>query len=102
MMKLLIICCGNAPKHTIIYTRNGQKISGDVYNIKLDEKTFILGIFPKTTLFVIQFLMLVAKYYINMNRSSKKHLNFLESINVYSLFLSHRETALKINKLQEI
>ena len=40
--------------------------------------------------------------YINMNRSSKEHLNFLEyRINVHSLFLSHRETALK-NKVQEL
>ena len=46
--------------------------------LNLDEKTFILGSFPKTTSFVIQFVMLVAKYYINMKRSSKKHLNFLE------------------------
>ena len=47
-------------------------------------------------------LMLVAKYYINMNRSAHKHLNFLEyKINVHSLFLSYRETALKNNKLQE-
>ena len=70
--------------------------------LNLDEKTFILGSFPKTTSFVIQFLMLVAKYYINMNRSAHKHLNFLEyKINVHSLFLSHRETALKNNKLQE-
>ena len=37
-----------------------------------------------------------------MNRGSHKHLNFLEyKINVHSLFLSHRETALKNNKLQE-
>ena len=69
--------------------------------LNLDEKTFILGGFPKTS-FVIQFLMLVAKYYINMNRSAHKHLNFLKyKINVHSLFLSHRETALKNNKLQE-
>ena len=55
--------------------------------LNLDEKTFILGSFPKTTSFVIQFLMLVAKYYINMNRSAHKHLNFLEyKINVHSLF----------------
>ena len=47
-------------------------------------------------------LMLVAKYYNNMNRSAHKHLNFLEyKINVHSLFLSYRETALKNNKLQE-
>ena len=47
-------------------------------------------------------LMLVAKYYINVNRSAHKHLNFLEyKINVHSLFLSYRETALKNNKLQE-
>ena len=46
--------------------------------------------------------MLVPKYYINKNRSSKKHLNFLEyEINFHSLFLSHREIALKKNKLQE-
>ena len=70
--------------------------------LNLDEKTFILGSFPKTTSFVIQFLMLVAKYYINMKRSTHKHLNFLEyKFNVHSFFLSHRETALKNKKLQE-
>ena len=70
--------------------------------LNLDEKTSILGSFPKTTSFVIQFLMLVAKYYINMNRSSHKHLNFLKyKINIHTYFLSHRETALKNNKLQE-
>ena len=58
--------------------------------LNLDEKTFILGSLPKTASFVIQFLMLVAKYYINMNRSAHKHLNLLEyKINVHSLFLSH-------------
>ena len=68
----------------------------DMSTLNLDEKTFILGSFPKTTSFVILFFMVVAKYYINMNKSSKKHFNFLEyKINVHSLFLSHREIALK-------
>ena len=54
------------------------------------------------TSLVIQFFMLVAKYFINMNRTAHKHLNFLEyKINVYSFFLSRRETALRNNKLQE-
>lgn len=69
--------------------------------LNLDEETFILGNFPKTTSVVIQFLMLVAKYYVSMNRTSKRHLNFLEyKINVQSIFLSHREIALKNNNLE--
>lgn len=70
--------------------------------LNLNEETFILGNFPTTTSNIVQFLMLIAKYYINMNRSTKKTLNFLEyKINVQLLFCSHKEMALKSNKLQE-
>ena len=46
--------------------------------LNLDEKNFILGNFPKTTSFIIQFFIFFAKYYINRNSYSKKHLNFFE------------------------
>ena len=49
----------------------------------------------------LQFLMLVARYYINMCRGTHKHLTFLEyKINVHSLFQSLREIAIQRNELQ--
>lgn len=70
--------------------------------LNLDEETFILGNFPKTISNIIQFLMLVARYYIGMNRSTNRPLNFLEyRINVQSLFLSLREMAVQNNELME-
>ena len=50
----------------------------------------------------VQFLLLIAKYYISMCRNTNKPLMFLlYKINVRSLYLSHREIALKSNKMAE-
>ena len=67
----------------------------------LNESNFILGNFPPNTSNTLQFLMLVARYYINMCRGTHKHLTFLEyKINVHSLFQSLREIAIQRNELQ--
>ena len=71
-------------------------------SLNLNEVTFILGNFPQNIPNILQFLMLVAKYYINMCKGTNKHLTFLEyKINVQSIFQSHKEMALKNNELQE-
>lgn len=71
-------------------------------SLNLDEQTFILGILPKNTPNITQFLILIAKYYISMNRSTNRPLNFLEyKINVQSLFQSHKEIAFQNNKMME-
>ena len=70
--------------------------------LPLDEETFILGNFSPNVSNTLQFLMLVAKYYIGINRSSKRLLNFPEyRINVLSLFQSLRAMALQNSNLQE-
>ena len=70
--------------------------------LPLDEETFILGNFSPNVSNTLQFLMLVAKYYIGKNRSSKRLLNFPEyRINVLSLFQSLRAMALQNSNLQE-
>ena len=67
----------------------------------LNESNFILGNFPPNTSNTLQFLMLVARYYINVCRGTHKHLTFLEyKINVHSLFQSLREIAIQRNELQ--
>ena len=69
-------------------------------SLNLNERNFILGCFPQNTSNIIQFLMLVAKYYINMCKGTNKRLTFLEyKINVQSLFQSHKEIALQNNKM---
>ena len=71
-------------------------------DLNLKEETFILGSFPKSTSETVQFLMLIAKYFISMCRNTNKPLMFLVyKINVRSLYLSHREIALKNNKMTE-
>ena len=71
-------------------------------SLNLNEVTFILGNFPQNIPNILQFLMLVAKYYINMCKGTNKRLTFLEyKINVQSIFQSHKEMALKNNELQE-
>ena len=68
----------------------------------LNERNFILGILSPNTSNTLQFLMLVAKYYINMYRGTHKHLTFLEyKINVHSLFQGLRGIAIKRNELQK-
>lgn len=69
--------------------------------LNLNEINFILGLYPKTTSETIQFLMLIAKYYINMCRCTQKPLNFIGyKINVQSLYQSHKEIALNNNDIQ--
>ena len=71
-------------------------------SLNLNEVIFILGNFPQNTPNILQFLMLVAKYCINMCKGTIKLLTFLEyKINVQSIFQSHKEMALKNNELQE-
>ena len=78
-----------------------EKFQGMSISLNLTERNFILGYFPQNTSNIIQFLILVAKYYINMSKGTNKHLTFLEyKINVQSLFQSHKEIALQNNKLQ--
>ena len=70
-------------------------------SLNLDECKFILGIYPPNTADIIQFLMLVAKYYINICKGTHKHLTFLEyKINVQSILQSHKQIALENNRLQ--
>ena len=69
-------------------------------SLNLNERNFILGCFPQNTN-IIQFLMLNAKYHINMCKGTNKRLTFLEyKINVQSLFQSYKEIALQNNNLQ--
>ena len=69
--------------------------------LNLDECKFILGIYPQNTSDIIQFLMLVAKYYINMCKGTHRQLTFLEyKINVQSILQSHKQIALENNRLQ--
>ena len=50
---------------------------------------------------VLIFLMLVAKYYINMCKGTHRQLTFLEyKINVQSILQSHKQIALENNRLQ--
>ena len=78
-----------------------EKFQGMSISLNLTERNFILGYFPQNTSNIIQFLILVAKYYINMSKGTNKRLTFLEyKINVQSLFQSHKEIALQNNKLQ--
>lgn len=70
--------------------------------LDLKEETFILGNFSKPTSKIVQFLILIAKYFISMCRNTNQPLNYLTyKINVQSLFLSHREIAARNNKLSE-
>ena len=78
----------------------GQNIEEMRISLNLNEVTFILGNFPQNIPNILQFLMLVAKYYINMCKGTNKQLTFLEyKINVQSIFQSHKEMALKNNEL---
>ena len=71
-------------------------------DLNLTEETFILGNFSKSTSETVQFLLLIAKYFISMCRNTNKPLMFLVyKINVRSLYLSHKEIALKNNKMPE-
>ena len=45
-------------------------------SLNLNEVTFILGKFSQNTPSILQFLMLVAKYYINMCKGTNKRLTF--------------------------
>ena len=70
--------------------------------LDLKEETFILGNFSKSTPKIVQFLILIAKYFISMCRNTNKPLYFLTyKINVQSLFLSHRKIAVRNNELPE-
>lgn len=70
--------------------------------LNLSEESFVLGNFPKNTSNTVQFLMLVARYYINMCRSTNTRLNLIGyKINVQSLFQSHKEMASKNNELSD-
>ena len=70
--------------------------------LDLKEETFILGNFSKSTSKIVQFLILIAKYFISMCRNTNKPLYFLTyKINVQSLFLSHRKIAVRNNELPE-
>lgn len=90
------------PKTQLFISDIKSKFQESSITLFIDEATFILGNFPPNTSNIIQFLMLIAKYYIGINKSLKKHLTFPEyRINVISLFLSHRDLALQNNELQE-
>ena len=70
--------------------------------LDLKEETFILGNFSKSTSKIVQLIILIAKYFISMCRNTNKPLYFLTyKINVQSLFLSHREIAVRNNELPE-
>lgn len=80
------------------------KIKFEAINIKLklNERDFILGIYPKGTSDILQFLMLIAKYHIYICRCTKKQLNFkLYKINVQSLYQCHKEIAMNNNEMQK-
>ena len=69
--------------------------------LDLNEISFILGLYPKSTSEILQLLMLIAKYYINMCRCTNKPLNFMGyKVNVQSLYQSHKEIALNNNEIQ--
>ena len=71
--------------------------------LDLNEISFILGLYPKSTSEILQLLMLIAKYYINMCRCTNKPLNFMGyKVNVQSLYQSHKEIALNNNEIQKI
>lgn len=73
-------------------------------NIQLDlrEKTFILGLYQTDTSKVLQFLLLIAKYYIYLCRCKNKPLNFkLYKLNVQSLYKTHKEMAVINNDLEK-
>ena len=90
--------CSNTQQFVKKMTEKFQEMS---ISLNLNERNFILGYFPQNTSNIIQFLMLVAKYYINMCKGTNKRLTFLEyKINVQSLFQSHKEIALQNNKMQ--
>lgn len=69
--------------------------------LKLSEKSFILGTYPKGTSDILQFLMLIAKYCIYICRCTKRPLNFnLYKNNVQSMYKIQKEIAINNNELQ--
>ena len=95
-------CIGNCLKTKRFLQELTERFQEMRISLNLNEVTFILGNFPQNIPNILQFLMLVAKYYINMCKGTNKHLTFLEyKINVQSIFQSHKEMALKNYELQE-
>ena len=87
---------GNVQIHNNFLNKVKDKFQEISVSLNLDECKFILGTYPQNTSDIIQFLMLVAKYYINICKGTHKHLTFLEyKINVRSILQSHKQIALE-------
>ena len=101
MKNPLNIYSGSAQIHNNFFIEVKNKFKEICVLLNLNECKFILGIHPQNTSNIIQFLMLVAKYYINMCKGTHRHFAFLEyKINVQSILQSDKQIALENNRKQ--
>ena len=80
-----------ALKHNFVLQDLVKRFEEMDVQLDLNELNFILGLYTKSTSDILQLLMLIANYNINMCRCTNKKLNFMGyKVNVQSLYQSHK------------